>query len=198
MNEGPEKLGGIKPPTNTLRPKHSPQGSHAIRKGRAMIDSDANKSNVEGVEETLEEPEQLQKRIVGWSQDRNPDVRQMYGGKGLFVHIEPSDGTRYEFLIMRSQITDQRGLMIASVGSVGFRGYAYDTREIRDYLARAEGRIGEDVLFTSMEPPASGGERRVLDYFLAYMSEDEHSSCNPWTARAACLAAQAYFAMEAS
>ncbi len=129
-------------------------------------------------------------------------VKHAQMGQALFIWLEPGDGTRYEFVVMRRPPlypgeSNTDNLMVATVSSITFRGYYYHDYSVQGYLDRATGRSDEDVLFTREVPTGVGETSPALDEFLAYMSDSAHSACNPWTARAACLAMGEFLKQEA-
>ena len=97
-------------------------------------------------------------------------------GLAHYYHLEPGDGTRYEFIIVRK---DPENLWCAEVNRIGFKGYLYHPISITSCLNELEdGSIA----------PKHNPQELQMHHFLLYMSEGAHSDCNPWTARAACFA----------
>ena len=87
-----------------------------------------------------------------------------------YYHLEPGDGTRYEFMVMRR---DAENLYCAEVHGLPCQGYIY--REFSVLNCMEELVPGE--LYARGNP-------EVFHHYIGYITEGGHSNCNPWTARA--------------
>ena len=119
-------------------------------------------------------------------------VKATYPLKGHYFHIEPDDGTRYEFIVAPDATEDgmhSNNIFIASVlPEVPFAGYRYLVGSILEY----QYVHFPDQFFIPQNNhvvyrPHSGS---VLNPYIEYMME--HSRCSPWTAVAAIMAGVLY------
>lgn len=99
--------------------------------------------------------------------------------KATIAVIEPGDMTRYEFIWANAQLGY---VHIASIGSVRFDGYQYETLRILHCYNLCKDCAKSGSL------PADPDDHSKLEPYLSYITE--HSNCNPWTAWAMvqCLA----------
>lgn len=96
-------------------------------------------------------------------------------GIARYYHLEPGDGTRYEFMVMRR---DEEYLYCAEVHGLTFQGYPFRETSVIDCWR--ELKQGETV---SASKPEFGPHP-----YIGYVSDRAHANCNPWTARAAVFA----------
>ena len=102
-------------------------------------------------------------------------LRESRVGIARYYHLEPGDGTRYEFLIMRK---DGDNLYCAEVNTLTFRGYIYRPSSILPCMEE----LKEGELSAKVDNRGPG----LIHPYLGYIADKSH--CNPWTARAAVFA----------
>ena len=87
-----------------------------------------------------------------------------------YYHLEPGDGTRYEFMVMRK---DAENLYCAEVHGLSCQGYVYREGSVLDCMGGLEpGQISFTRSTDSIHP------------YLGYIAGAGHANCNLWTARA--------------
>lgn len=100
--------------------------------------------------------------------------------QAMTITCQPGDGTRYRFIVARK---DEFNLWISSVEDTKFTGYVYSIQSVNEFIAHQNQMKDREVILEYF-----GSDKALrIHHFLEYMSEPEHSDCNPWTARAACL-----------
>ncbi len=121
-------------------------------------------------------------------------LKQVYKTPSMYVHLQPGDGTRYEFIVCRAygenEPLDTDNLYCTCL-NIKFIGYRYHESSIREYVARVMDLEDVEQIGRKKE-----GEKLVLDHFIEYISNPAHSDCSPWTARAACMAMYTFLQME--
>lgn len=106
-----------------------------------------------------------------------------------YWHIEPGDGTRYEFLIAE---VEPGKLRIAAVGGARFEGYAYAVDGMRRFAARYGDALTADDYQSAIRDSGA-----LDDPLVEYAAEQAHSNCNRWTAVAALRCAVAHMGVDA-
>lgn len=107
--------------------------------------------------------------------------------RAVYYHIEPGDGTRYEFIV--TPYRDGEYLYCLSTGEgASFSSALYRIDEVQKYIDEhpkwdykdAGDTLGYDV----------DGGKSTFDRMVAYITSE--SACNPWTAVAALMAMNRY------
>ncbi len=107
------------------------------------------------------------------------------GGMFTYHHIEPGDGTLYEFYVMNSVGYDLHGLVPACVvQGVPFNAYAYHQESVMQFIKDHPTFEYDDEFLMLPSKHAPGGQ--MIDPFLGYIMG--HSNCSVWTAVAAIMA----------
>ena len=91
-----------------------------------------------------------------------------------YYHLEPGDGTRYEFMVMRK---DAENLYCAEVHGLTCQGYIYREFSVLECFAEL---VPGKLSFRG----GKSGISELMHPYLGYITEPAHANCNPWTARA--------------
>ena len=110
-------------------------------------------------------------------------LKALQEANARYYHLEPGDGTRYEFIVGYFGTHLQDEFFCMGVGGAKFPYVIFDGQDIRDYIERHpkwDGGVGARSCIVNKE------EGSAIDFFIEACMID--TQVNPWTVIAAVMA----------
>lgn len=114
-------------------------------------------------------------------------LKALRGVNARYYHLEPGDGTRYEFIVGYIGLSDQDEYFCVGIGGARFPYTVFDGQDVRDYIERHpswDGGPGERSCIHKV------GNEEHMDPWIADCQLD--TQANPWTIVTAVMAVNSF------